>query len=100
MPRIARSLGFVFLLLVVGSAAGSSAAADRAAIAVGARTALAFPRCSAMHRRYPSGIARDAKSRARSVKNGHKPPLVNHTVYLANTSLDRDHDGVECEVTA
>ena len=51
-----------------------------------------------MRKRYPTGIARDAKARARSVKNGHAPPLVNRKVYLANASLDRDHDGVECEV--
>ena len=51
-----------------------------------------------MHRKYPTGIARDAKARARSVKNGHAPPLVNRTVYLANAGLDRDHDGVACEV--
>ena len=100
MPQIARPLGFGFLLLVIGAASSATATADRATVGVAARTTIAFPRCSAMHRRYPSGIARDAKARARSVKNGHAPPLVNHKVYLANTNLDRDHDGVECEVSA
>lgn len=57
-----------------------------------------YQKCADLQAKYPHGVARPA---ARDAVRGSTKPvttfIVNKPVYLANTHLDRDRDGVACE---
>ena len=62
-----------------------------------------FTSCAALYKVWPKGVAKSDRAALRAAADGHYraasgPRAV--AVYLANASrLDRDKDGVACEVT-
>ena len=99
MPRL-RRLPLAAVLLFALCLPTIASAEPLSQRPVSALKTPSFARCSAMQRKYPTGIARDSKAAARSVKSGHATPRVSKTLYEANKGLDRDGDGVACEVSA
>jgi hypothetical protein len=76
-----------------------------AALAVGlGGAAQAGPRtfgdCNAMHAGFPYGVARTANAAAHPFPFWIRirPPAVDLSTYTANRKLDRDNDGIACEV--
>lgn len=58
-----------------------------------------FTSCDQMHRTYEYGVAKDKASQDRAVRAGMYKPALKPQVYSASyKSLDRDKDGVMCEV--
>lgn len=58
-----------------------------------------FTSCDQMHKVYKYGVARDKASQSRAVKEGMFRPALKPSVYAASyKTLDRDKDGVMCEV--
>lgn len=58
-----------------------------------------FTSCDQMHRVYKYGVAKDKRSQDRAVREGMYRPALKPTVYAASyKTLDRDKDGVMCEV--
>lgn len=58
-----------------------------------------FTSCDQMHRVYKYGVAKDKASQSRAVREGMYRPALKPTVYAASyKTLDRDKDGVMCEV--
>jgi hypothetical protein len=52
-----------------------------------------------MHKVFKYGVAKDKKSQTRAVKGGMYRPALRPSVYAASyKTLDRDKDGVMCEV--
>jgi hypothetical protein len=74
-----------------------------AAVAVslgGAGSPRTFKDCTALHKSYPNGIAKSAKAAAHPFPFWIRvrPPVVDANAYAANKKLDRDNDGLACEV--
>jgi hypothetical protein len=71
-------------------------------LGVGALPASAttrFTSCDQMHRVYKYGVAKDGRSQTRAVQQGMYRPALKPTVYASSyKTLDRDKDGVMCEV--
>jgi hypothetical protein len=67
--------------------------------AAGPRT---FKDCNSLNAVYVNGVAKSAKAAASPVPRWIKirPPLVDANTYAANRKLDRDNDGIACEVSA
>lgn len=59
-----------------------------------------FKSCAAMQKKYPNGVARDQAASQAAQAAGAAVPAVGRAVYTANRGLDRDKDGVACEVVA
>jgi hypothetical protein len=80
-----------YTLVVVGtltlSVAPSGAAAQK------------FKNCTAMHPKYPGGVARPGGHQKPGQPKLRKKPKVSAPLYNANSSLDRDKDGIACEVS-
>jgi len=58
-----------------------------------------FTSCDQMHKVFKYGIAKDKKSQKRAIKEGMYRPGLRPSVYAASyKTLDRDRDGVMCEV--
>ena len=58
-----------------------------------------FTSCTQMHKTYKYGIAKNKKAQRRAVKDGMYKPKVRKRVYKNSyKTLDRDKDGVMCEV--
>jgi hypothetical protein len=59
-----------------------------------------FSDCNAMHRPYPSGVATTAKAAKHPFPFWIriKSPAIDASTYAANKKLDRDRDGIVCEV--
>jgi hypothetical protein len=59
-----------------------------------------FPNCTVMKMAFPHGVAKSAKAAAKPSPFWIriKPPLVNAAIYAVNKRLDRDGDGIACEV--
>ena len=58
-----------------------------------------FKSCAQMHETYKYGIAKSKKAQRRAVKDGMYKPKVRKRVYKNSyKTLDRDKDGVMCEV--
>ncbi len=55
-----------------------------------------FSNCTELNKVYPGGVAKSAKSVNKGGKT-KKTPTVNAKVYSANSSKDRDKDGIACE---
>ena len=78
-------LALVVLLTVFGSAPTALAAPVK------------FASCSSMNKTFKTGVSKSAKP----VNRGPGPiqkPQVNPAVYKANVSLDKDKDGIACEI--
>ena len=58
-----------------------------------------FKSCAQMHETYKYGIAKNKKAQRRAVKDGMYKPKVRKRVYKDSyKTLDRDKEGVMCEV--
>lgn len=58
-----------------------------------------FTSCDQMHKVFKYGVAKDKKSQTRAVAEGMYRPSLKPKVYAASyKTLDRDKDGVMCEV--
>jgi hypothetical protein len=66
----------------------------------GAGSPPTFKNCTVLNVAYPNGVAKTAKAATHPspawVKI--KPPVVDAVVYAANKKMDRDQDGIACEV--
>lgn len=61
---------------------------------------VVYKNCTAVHARYPGGIAKVGAKDKRTGKpkgKGKAKPYVNTALYNANKKMDRDHDGIACE---
>jgi Excalibur calcium-binding domain len=87
----------MFALPTVGaSSAVAIRSTDRASSTVAAPS---FDNCTQMHRRWQYGVAKSQRAARRQVQTGHYRPRVSSSGYRANSSLDADNDGTECEVS-
>jgi hypothetical protein len=82
-----------------------------AVVLVSATLALGFPGaadaatrtygdCTSMRRTYPNGVAKswDTALHPSPWWIRIRPPVVSYPIYAANWRLDRDRDGIACEV--
>jgi len=84
--------------LVLSSLVGTLAFAGPAAAAPGAPAVHHFANCTDMHRVYKGGVAkRGAHDHRTDGGYARYAPHVSTRLYRANSSMDRDHDGVACE---
>lgn len=76
-------------LAVAGSVVLMTPAAD---------AATTFANCTAMHRTFKHGVAKNDRAAAYQVRQGYGRPAVRYRIYMANyRSMDRDRDGTACE---
>lgn len=80
--------------LILAAVLGVTVLADGAANAAGRQ----FSDCTALHVVYPTGVAKSATTKASPFWIRIRPPAVDANVYAANKKLDRDNDGIVCEV--
>jgi hypothetical protein len=61
----------------------------------------AFANCTALHKVYKYGVATSsyAAAHAKPAKTKIKAPKVSSSLYSKNKKMDRDKDGVACEVS-
>ena len=59
----------------------------------GFANAATFKNCTALNKKYPSGIAKSSKAAAKQ----KSAPKVSPAIYNANIKMDRDKDGTVCE---
>ena len=61
-----------------------------------------FKNCTALNKEYPGGVAEKAtsvnKNKAGALQESKKVPKVSSKVYKENKGLDRDKDGIACEI--
>lgn len=85
-------------IFIVCALTGAGAPAVAQAAAPMAKT---YRSCDQLHKRYPAGVAKNAKAANRAVQEGYSRPATSSAakkVYWQNQSnLDRDRDGVACE---
>jgi hypothetical protein len=62
-----------------------------------AQAAHHYANCTALHRDHPHGVARSRAAANAEVADGYGRPVVNRPLYIANSNLDANHDGVACE---
>jgi hypothetical protein len=88
-PRRSAALILASVLAVSGLANGAAQASARA-----------FGDCTAMHRVYAAGVAKSTTAAAHPIPSWAKikAPVVDAATYAANKKLDRDNDGIACEV--
>jgi hypothetical protein len=66
-------------------------------MATSARAIRHFANCTATHHARPHGVARSRGAANAEVADGYGRPYVSRPLYMANSSLDANHDGVACE---
>ncbi len=70
-------------------------------IAAPAGAVQTFRSCDALHKKFPYGVAKNAKAANRAVREGYSRPSTTKAakkVYrLHHSNLDRDQDGTACE---
>lgn len=57
-----------------------------------------FKNCTAMHKTYKNGVAKSAHAATHARPANIRAPRVSAALYAAHKGLDRDKDGVACEV--
>ena len=62
-------------------------------IVPGFANAATFKNCTALNKKYPSGVAKSAQAAAKQ----KSAPKVSLATYKANIQMDRDKDGTVCE---
>lgn len=88
MSHIAKTLALGVLSLALLAAWTPSAAGNQR-----------FTSCTQMHKVFKYGVAKDKQSQTRAVNDGMYRPALKPSVYAASyKTLDRDKDGVMCEV--
>ncbi|RFU65076.1 excalibur calcium-binding domain-containing protein [Peribacillus glennii] len=55
-----------------------------------------FKNCTELNKVYKGGVARSSKVKNKGGKTKYKP-VVSSSLYKANSSKDRDKDGIACE---
>jgi len=68
-------------------------------VAPAGAAARVFANCTAMHKVYPGGVARPGGHQKPGQPKLKKQPKVSLALYNANKKLDRDKDGIACEVS-
>jgi hypothetical protein len=58
-----------------------------------------FANCTAMHKTYKGGVARPGGHQKPGQPKLRYKPYANLALYNANHTLDRDKDGIACEVS-
>ena len=67
-------------------------------LATSALGATDYKNCTALNKKYSGGVAKSMAAKNKAVAGGVKyAPVVNKALYDANSSKDRDKDGVACE---
>jgi len=64
---------------------------------VGAVAVPVFGSCHALHARYPGGVARPGADNSGPALRPSALVRTSKSLYVANQSLDTDHDGLACE---
>jgi hypothetical protein len=59
----------------------------------GFANAASFKNCTALNKKYPSGVAKSAQAATKQ----KQVPKVSLAIYKANIKMDRDKDGTVCE---
>lgn len=80
--------------LVLAAVLGVSVLANGAAQA----SARQFADCNALHTVYPNGVSKSANPSPLPSWVKIRTPVVDAATYAANRRLDRDNDGIACEV--
>ena len=61
-----------------------------------------FKNCTALNKEYPGGVAEKAtsvnKNKAGVIQESKNAPKVSSKIYKENKGLDRDKDGIACEI--
>ena len=61
-----------------------------------------FKNCAALNKEYPGGVAEKAtsvnKNKAGVLQQSKYAPIVSSKIYKENKGLDRDKDGIACEI--
>jgi hypothetical protein len=61
-----------------------------------------FKNCTALNKEYPGGVAEKAtsvnKNKAGVLQDSKNTPKVSSKIYKENKGLDRDKDGIACEI--
>jgi excalibur calcium-binding domain-containing protein len=58
-----------------------------------------FKNCTAMHKVYKYGVAKSSYAATHAKPANIRPPKVSSSLYTKNSKMDRDKDGVACEVS-
>ena len=82
---------FVAVAAVIVTLTGAFAAPAQAATPK-------FKNCTAMHKTYKNGVAKSAHAATHAKPANIRVPKVSTALYAAHRGLDRDKDGVACEV--
>lgn len=82
-------VNIISLGLVVGLIFGSTNNVEAA-------TVKKFKNCTEMNKVYKGGVAKSKSVKNKGGKTKYKP-LVSSALYKANSSKDRDKDGIACE---
>ena len=83
-------------LLVTALIGASAIAVNVAPAGAAART---FKNCTALHGVYKGGVAKPGGHQKPGQPKLKKAPKISAPLYKANKSLDRDKDGIACEVS-
>ena len=59
----------------------------------GFANAATFKNCTALNKKYPSGVAKSSKAATKQKSS----PKVSLVIYNSNIKMDRDKDGTVCE---
>jgi hypothetical protein len=93
-PKLHRLFAFVTAALLTGTYFGLVASPP----SVGAQFFLdkKFANCAALNKVYPGGVAKNKKVSNKGGATNYNP-VVKPKIYKANSSKDRDKDGIACE---
>jgi len=59
-------------------------------------SAKTYKNCTELNKKYKGGVARSSSVKNKGGKTNYKP-FVSKSVYEANSTKDRDKDGIACE---
>ena len=89
------------LVLSVGLLAGGGVVTVAPVVSATSAPTKYFSSCDKLLKKYPNGVAKNAKAAKRAARQGFYRPATSRKAkrdYRANSSrLDRDRDGVACE---
>jgi hypothetical protein len=82
------AVGLSLIVMQIGTQSTSSGAT--------LPSAKKYSNCTALNKDYPGGVANSAKAKNKGGKTKLKPK-VSAALYKANSTKDRDGDGIACE---
>lgn len=83
----------IAMLAITGALLFSTAASNPVHTEAAAKK---YKNCTELNKDYKGGVAKDAKVKNKGGKTKHAP-FVSAELYKANSSKDRDKDGIACE---